>query len=66
MVTKTGRATARMENFKALSFQTNVQKITHLPKTWNLTGKQFEDVRRKKTKTFLKKTNGVLDFLGKN
>ena len=48
MVTDAGRANACRRKFKEPSLQTKVQKMTYLTKTWVLTGKQFEDFRRKK------------------
>ena len=49
-----GWATTCRRKFKAPSLQRSVQKLKDLPKTWVLTGKQFEDSRRKKrTKTIL-------------
>ena len=43
-----GRATTCKRKFNAPSLQKSVQKQKDLPKTWVLTGKQFEDFRRKK------------------
>ena len=47
MVTDADRATTRRRKFKTPSLQ-KVKKMKDLPKTWILTGKQFEDYRRKK------------------
>ena len=44
MVTEAGRATTRRLKFKAPS----VQKMKDRPKTWVLTGKQFEEFRLEK------------------
>ena len=44
MVTDTDRATMCRRNFKAPSVQ-KVQKKKDRPKTWVLTGKQFENFR---------------------
>ena len=50
IVTDTDRATACRCKFKAPRLQTKVQKMKDLPKTWVLTGKQFEDFRPKNQK----------------
>ena len=46
-VTDAGRASTSRRNFNAPSLQIKEQKTKDLPKTWILTGKQFEDFRRK-------------------
>ena len=43
-----GRVLKGRRKFKAPWMQTNVQKMKDLSKAWVLTGKQFEDFRRKK------------------
>ena len=53
MATDTDRATMCRRRFKAPSLETKVQKIKDLPKTWVLTGKEFEDFRKKIRKTLL-------------
>ena len=50
MVTDAGRATTCRREFKAPWLQTKVQKMKDLPRTWVLTGKQFENFRPKKSK----------------
>ena len=49
MINDAGRATTFRWTFKAPWLQTKIQKMKDLSKTWVLTGKQFEDFRRKKT-----------------
>ena len=48
-------ALARLPRAAAISkrrhYKQMAQKMKDIPKTWVLTGKQFEDFRRKKTKT---------------
>ena len=39
------------KNSEPQHYEQKVQKQKDLPKTWVLTGKQFEDFRRKKTET---------------
>ena len=46
MVTDAGRAATCRRKCKAPCLQTKVQKMKDLPKTWVLTGKQFEDSGR--------------------
>ena len=48
MVTNAGRATNYKQNIKAPWLPTKEETMKDLPKTWVLTGKQFEDFRRKK------------------
>ena len=48
-VTDVGKATTRRRKFKAPLVQ-KVQKMKDLPKTWVLTGKQFENFSPKKIK----------------
>ena len=47
-----GRATAGASS-KPHHYKQNVQKVKHLPKTWVLRGKSFEDFRRKKGNIYL-------------
>ena len=48
MITDAGRATTRRPKFKGAGLQTKVAKMKDLSITWVLTGKKFEDFRRKK------------------
>ena len=68
-VTDVGRATTRRRKFKAPSVQ-KVQKMKDLPKTWVLTGKQFENFSPKKIKKsslrLENKTKEPQDPKGKN
>ena len=70
MVTDAGRATTCRREFKAPWLQTKVQKMKDLPRTWVLTGKQFENFRPKKIKNssprIEKKTKETQDPKGKN
>ena len=45
MVTDASRATTRRPKFKV--YQQKVQSLNDLPKTWNSSGKSFEDFRQK-------------------
>ena len=40
-------------NSKPHHYEQKVQKMKDIPKTWVLTGKQFDDFRRKKNKNIL-------------
>ena len=51
-VNDAARATTCKRKFKAPSLQKKLQKRKDLPKTWVLTGKHFEEFRRKKETLF--------------
>ena len=70
MLTNAGRAATCRREFKTPWLQTKLQKMKDLPRTWVLTGKQFEIFRPKKSKIPVlarrKKTKETQDPKGKN